>query len=119
MAGGRPTDYDPSYCEIAIDFMSQGYSQTALAGHLSISKQTLYNWMQEHPEFLDAISIAKPKRVAALEFGMLNTESSAVVNARKFALINADKDEWRLPQTMEKPQESEAESKELVFKKPE
>jgi DNA-binding XRE family transcriptional regulator len=119
MAGGRPTLYDPSYCQIAIDFMAQGYSQTALAGHLSISKDTLYEWMKVHPEFSDAIKIARPKRVMALEIGMLNTESSAVVNARKFALINADKEEWRLPQTMERPQDVEAESKELDFKKPE
>ena len=31
---GRPTLYRPEYCERAIAFMSQGYSVTALAGHL-------------------------------------------------------------------------------------
>ena len=92
---GRPSSFKEEYCDIAIDFMSKGFSQTALAGHLSISKDTLFEWIKLHPNFADAINIAKPKRVEALERTLLTTESSAVVNARKFALLNADAKEWR------------------------
>ena len=31
MAGGRPTKYDPKFCEIAIEVMGRGFSKTALA----------------------------------------------------------------------------------------
>ncbi len=92
---GRPSTFKEEYCDIAIDFMSKGFSQTALAGHLSISKDTLFEWIRLHPSFADANNIAKPKRVEALERTLLTTESSAVVNSRKFALLNADAKEWR------------------------
>ena len=35
--------------------MSQGYSKEACMGHLGIAKQTFYNWMESHSEFLDAV----------------------------------------------------------------
>jgi hypothetical protein len=38
-----------------VPFMSQGYSKEALAGHLSICKDTLYEWIKKYPDFSDAI----------------------------------------------------------------
>jgi transposase-like protein len=52
---GRPTKYDPEMINEIVPFMSQGYSKEALAGHLSISKETLYQWIKEYPDFSDAI----------------------------------------------------------------
>ena len=51
----RPTSYDPAYCDKAIEVMKQGFSKEAIAGHLDVSKKTLYNWMNKHKEFLHAI----------------------------------------------------------------
>lgn len=51
---GRPTEYKPEYCQELIEFMGKGYSQEAFCGHVKISKQTLYNWYDEYPDFLDA-----------------------------------------------------------------
>ncbi len=56
MAGGRPSKYERRFCQIVVDEMAKGLSKEAVAGHLRISKQTLYNWAEEHPEFLDAIN---------------------------------------------------------------
>ena len=56
MPAGRPTKYDPAFCQVVIDEMAKGLSKEAVAGHLRISKQTLYNWAEEHSEFLDAIN---------------------------------------------------------------
>lgn len=52
---GRPTKYDPKMIDEIVPFMSQGYSKEALAGHLGISKDTLYEWVKLYPEFSDAI----------------------------------------------------------------
>lgn len=54
MAGGRPTDYDPSYCEVVLPLGRAGLSLTQMAAHIGISKQTFYNWRDSHPEFMDA-----------------------------------------------------------------
>lgn len=65
MPGGRPTDYDPSYCQIAIDYMKDGKHAIQLAAHLGVSKATLYNWANEHAEFLDALNSARTASTAA------------------------------------------------------
>ena len=55
----RPTDYDPSYCDTAVEAGRQGKSLTWIATELDTTRQTLHNWMAAHPEFLDAITHAK------------------------------------------------------------
>jgi hypothetical protein len=37
----------------------QGKSITQLARHLRVSKQSIYNWMDKYPEFLDALKMAQ------------------------------------------------------------
>jgi len=56
---GRPTDYDPSFCEAVIEYGRVGKSLTWIATELGVVKQTLHNWMAAHPEFLDAMTHAK------------------------------------------------------------
>ena len=55
MPGGRPTSYDPAFCDVAVEFLGRGYSTTALAGEIGVARTTIYNWADEHPEFLNAL----------------------------------------------------------------
>ena len=56
MTAGRPTKYKSEYCELLIQHMAEGMSYEAFAGHpdVAVSKQTIYDWEKEHPDFLDA-----------------------------------------------------------------
>jgi hypothetical protein len=92
---GRPTQYRPEYCQRAIDFMGQGYSVTALAGHLGMSKDAIYDWINHYPDFCHAINMGRAARVAALETKLLTTSQGVGVTAAIFALKNADPDEWQ------------------------
>ena len=92
---GRPTQYRPEYCQRAIDFMRQGYSVTALAGHLGMSKDAIYDLINLYPDFRHAINIGRAARVAALEAKLLTTSQGVGVTAAIFALKNADPDEWK------------------------
>jgi transposase len=56
---GRPTDYMPEHCDVVIALGKQGKSYTQIAVNLDISKKTLYNWADEHPEFLHALERAR------------------------------------------------------------
>jgi hypothetical protein len=54
--GGRPSKYDPSILEDIPEMFRNGESiEEVCRDKLKISKQTCYNWMKEHPEFLDSI----------------------------------------------------------------
>lgn len=58
---GRPTKYDPKFCETVIEYMAKGYSKQAVAGVIEISVDTLYEWAKKHKDFSDAISIGEAK----------------------------------------------------------
>jgi hypothetical protein len=92
---GRPTLYRPEYCQRAIDYMGQGYSVTALAGHLGMSKDAIYDWINHYPDFCHAVNMGRAARVAALEAKLLGTSQGVGVTAAIFALKNADPDEWQ------------------------
>lgn len=51
---GRPSGFKPEYCQMLLDHAEKGLSFEAFAGVLRKPKQTLYNWIDAHPEFMDA-----------------------------------------------------------------
>lgn len=57
--GMRPTEYDPSYCDLVIEHGRTGKSLTWIATELGVVRQTLHNWMKQHPQFMDAMTRAK------------------------------------------------------------
>lgn len=59
MAGGRPSTYSPEFCEVVIELGRQGKSLVQIASALDVTKQTLANWSDAHPEFLDAMTHAR------------------------------------------------------------
>lgn len=54
MAFGRPTKYDPAYCEMLVAHMRTGLSFPSFAGKLEINPDTLYEWLKKHPDFSEA-----------------------------------------------------------------
>jgi transposase len=62
--GGRPSEYDPAYCDAVIELGKAGKSRAQIASALNVSRQTLINWGLAHPEFLDALQRAKDEELA-------------------------------------------------------
>jgi transposase len=59
---GRPSKYDPAFCDRVEELGRQGASVLECALELGVCKQTLFNWQEEHPEFLDALTRARAHR---------------------------------------------------------
>lgn len=97
--GGRPSKYKPEYCELVLADMAQGFSLTAFAGLIGTNRQTLLNWQEAHPEFLDAVTRGKALQLRAWEMDARNIArgnggpgaSTMVV----FGLCNLGGGEWR------------------------
>ena len=62
--GGRPSKYSPAYVEEVVTFCAQGYSLTAFAGSIGVTRSSINEWAGEHPEFSEAVNRAKAKRAA-------------------------------------------------------
>ena len=96
---GRPTTYDISFCQIVIDKMSEGYSKEAVAGHLSISKTTLYDWITKHKDFANAISIGETKSQMHWEGSLVkhvvHTKNGKQINGQVFNLNMKNRFGWR------------------------
>lgn len=56
---GRPTDYTPLYCVQVIELGRAGKSHAQIAAALDVARQTLHNWCDVRPEFLDAMKRAR------------------------------------------------------------
>jgi hypothetical protein len=56
---GRPSLYDPKYCEEVIALGRIGKSIEQIAANLNVSLRVLYDWRDKHPEFLHALEDCK------------------------------------------------------------
>lgn len=97
MARGRPSDYDPAFCEQAVEFLREGYSIAAFAGHIGVARSTVYKWIDEHEDFSDAVKTGQAGAVLWWEKAnralALGGEGNAT--AIVFGLKNRAPDEWR------------------------
>ena len=56
---GRPTKYDPSFCEAVIAWGRMGKSRTWMAAEMMVARNTIDNWANDNPDFLSALDTAK------------------------------------------------------------
>lgn len=56
---GRPTDYKPEYCEMVVALGREGKSHAQIAAAIGHCRQSLHNWADQFPEFMDAITHAR------------------------------------------------------------
>lgn len=60
MPGGRPSKYDPDFCQQARKLCEAfGATDRQLAEFFEVSEATLNNWKTAHPEFLETLKIPK------------------------------------------------------------
>lgn len=68
MAGGRPTDYRPEYCQSIMEMGEQGMSVVEMAANLGVARNTLeLTWPHKFPEFLRALTLARDSSQAYWE----------------------------------------------------
>jgi Helix-turn-helix domain of resolvase len=78
---GRPSSYTPSRCDEIKAIMRKGYTMTAAAGMMGVTRLTLYRWARVHPDFCYALGLAKGLRVLRWERELLSATDAARVRA--------------------------------------
>jgi len=97
--GGRPSKYDPAFCDQVVELMKEGLSFAAVAGALGVSRDTIYEWAEAHPEFSDTKKIGKAvsqlfweRQLIAIARGLVvGSPTTAVI----FGLKNRADLDWR------------------------
>ena len=89
MPAGRPSKYDPSFCDLVIEWGAEGKSVAWMAANLDVSKDTIYQWVKDYPEFSDSLTRARTKAQAywedAGQNGMTSKEFNASIWSRSMA----------------------------------
>jgi hypothetical protein len=91
---GRPTSYRPEYCTTVVHLGIEGKSYAAIANELGTTRETLYTWMEKHPEFLDAM---KRSRLAAMQWWedtLMDQARGRVIGGSTTAAIVAMKNQF-------------------------
>lgn len=103
MPAGRPSKYQPSYCDLVIEHMAGGASLTSFAADIGVARSSINEWMDEHFEFSEAVKKAKAKCAAWWEEKARSGAAGGDVNPTLiiFGLKNMAADDWRDKQEVE------------------
>lgn len=96
---GRPTKYDPAFCDRVIELGAEGKTLAAMADDLDIDRSTLNDWCENNAEFSRAVARGLDKAQAWWE----NKGQSATFGAFPgfnatsyiFQMKNRFKEDWR------------------------
>jgi hypothetical protein len=103
MAAGRPSKYDSRYCEMLVEHMSGGASITSFAAEIDVSRSTITEWADNHPEFSVAVTRGKAKCAAWWERVARNNALTGNGNATLtiFGLSNMASCDWKQKQEID------------------
>ena len=86
---GRPSKYDPAFCQTIIEIGAQGGWLSEMAEACDVHRATMDNWAKEYPDFQEALTRAKQKAQAWFEktgrVGMLDNKFNANLWQRQMA----------------------------------
>lgn len=101
---GRPSAYKESYCQELLDYLAEGHSIAAFAGHVGVTKCTIFEWVKKHPDFAEAHQIAKGKSLAFWEDKLIAAakgENKGAPAVLIFGVKNRGPEYWRDVQSLE------------------
>lgn len=94
---GRPSKYDPAYCDAVVEHMAQGASLTSFAASVGVCRDTISEWASKHDEFSAAVK--RGKAVCAAWWEDLARKGAQGGDANPtlciFGLKNMGADDWR------------------------
>ena len=59
MPAGRPSKYDPAFCDMVIAAGQEGMGKAEMAAEIGVAYSTFDLWTQEHEEFSEAVKQAR------------------------------------------------------------
>jgi hypothetical protein len=103
MPAGRPSKYDPSYCDAVVEHMKDGASLTSFAASIDVARSTINEWIDAQPQFSEAVKRAKAHCAAWWEEKARGGAVGGNANPTLciFGLKNMARDDWHEKQEIE------------------
>lgn len=98
MSGGRPSKFQEAYCNEVINHCADGASLTSFAAEIGVARSTINQWMEDYPQFSEAVKKAKAKCAAWWErqarLGACGQGQNINATLCIFGLKNMGADDW-------------------------
>lgn len=98
MPAGRPSKYDPAFCDTVIEAGANGDTLTAMAEACGVHRETLNDWMEIHPEFSASVKMGLQKAQAWWEqkgkVATFGEQPGFNATSFIFNMKNRFKDDW-------------------------
>ncbi len=91
---GRPTKYTDDMPDAVFDALAEGLSVTEFAAQAGVTRSTVYEWAEHHPDFSDALSRGKEASQAYWEKELRGMMYNKDVNAPLVKLYFANRFHW-------------------------
>ena len=97
MPSGRPTLYDPAYCEAVIAHCNKGGTVMSFGPAVAgVRRETVWAWRNVHPDFDEACEIAKGKALALSEFKHWElAQNGENCRSLEYRMQNLGENQWR------------------------
>jgi len=99
VTAGRPSKYDPDYCDQIMEHMQEGASIASFAAEIGVARSTINQWAEDYLEFSEALKIGKAKCAAWWERQLRGIAVAGggpgAATAVIFGLKNMAADDWR------------------------
>lgn len=96
MGAGRPAfEITEAVCKKAESLAAQGLNREQIASVLGMGTSTLYEKLNEYPEFMEAITVGKAKGIATVTNALFTRAKDGDVTAQKYYLNNRDNASWK------------------------
>lgn len=96
---GAPSLYKPAYCQQIIQYLAEGHTIKAFAGHIGVGLRTVYDWIKQHDEFADAHEIGEAKSLGFWEDKLIaaakGDNKDAAPSVLIFGVKNRGSEYWR------------------------
>jgi hypothetical protein len=95
---GRPTKYDPAFCDRIIEMGAYGASMAEMCLEMRITHPTWYAWVEEHEDFSTAVKHARELARGWWEMkGRVATFNAEGFNSTSFIfnMKNRFRDDWK------------------------
>lgn len=95
----KSSKFNPKFCDMLVQHMSEGYSYTSFAGVVGVTRMTLNNWRNNHPDFREAFNIGMEKgRYFWEKLGMdlVTGLSKGSARAWEINMFNRFREDWKL-----------------------
>lgn len=108
MSGGAPTAYRAEFCAQAQKLCLLGATDAELASFFEVSTRTIYRWINEYPEFCQALKVAKDEADKRVERSLYHRAVGYSYEAVKIFLRTNDEVPVYAPYTEHVPPDTTA-----------